>query len=397
MRKYNKIIVCIIIVAIISQLGVAKVLANDTLEDTGITNKGVGIGAGVYLSAIYLVNYVRDYLNTDNAYSPELTQLLEAELKNEEDVLSLGAVVVSSNGVEHIGATGLRAAGEREEIHHGDPWHLGSLTKAMTATLAGVYVDQGLISFDSTINEVLGSSINNIHPGYRNATLRQLLAHRSGVASNVPSMSTDSNKTVSENRHIWVEETLQRAPEYTPGTERNYSNAGYIVAGKMLEEVAGDSWENLMREELFEPLGMDNSGFGVPGLRDEIDTPRGHSYSDGEFRVRFSDNPAPLGPAGTVYTSLRDYGNFLADQVAGGKGEGKLLKQETYLEIFASELGWLGNYSSFGHAGSNTMWYALAMGSNDGVSVMVVTNSGNSAARSLVSDVNSLIIREYGD
>ena len=333
----------------------------------------------------------------ERAYNPELTQLLAEKIEDREDVLSLGAVIVSSEGVEQIGATGLRAAGEQEKIHHGDPWHLGSLTKAMTATLAGVYVDQGLISFDSTIEEVLGSSINNIHSGYRDATLRQLLAHRSGVASNVPSMSTDSNKTVSENRHVWVEETLQREPEYTPGTERNYSNAGFIVAGKMLEEVAGDSWENLMKEEVFAPLEMEDSGFGVPGSRDEIDTPRGHNYSDGEFRVRFSDNPAPLGPAGTVYTSLRDYGNFLVDQTAGVKGEGKLLKQETYLEIFASDLGWFGSHRNFNHAGSNTMWYALTRGSSDSVSVMVVTNSGNSAASSLVNDVSSLLKREYGD
>ena len=59
-------------------------------------------------------------------------------------------------------------------------------------------------------------------------------------------------------------------------TEFLYSNAGYVIAGAMLEQVTGESWEELIRTEVFEPLGMTRAGFGAPGSADAVDQPRGH-------------------------------------------------------------------------------------------------------------------------
>ena len=335
------------------------------------------------------------------AYNPELSNWLEFRLAERGNTLSLGAVIVSSKGIHHIGAAGLRSAGESYQVEYDDPWHLGSLTKAMTATLAGRYVDKGVISFDSSINQVLGNSISEINPSYRNVTLRNLLSNHGGVPRDVRRMSYDSNLSTKENRHIWVEETLKEAPSYTPGREYNYSNAGFIIAGRMLEEVGGDSWENLMREELFRPLGMNNSGFGPPGSADEIDAPRGHRFSDGEFRPQFRDSPPALGPAGTVYTTLEDYGRFLVDQMRGAMGNDGILRAETYREIFTNYgsnygLGWgvgiYGQSVSFGHTGSNNMWYATSQGSTqDDLAILVVTNSANSEAQSTVREIKRML------
>ena len=62
-----------------------------------------------------------------------------------------------------------------------------------------------------------------------------------------------------EQRRQWTAELLTLAPETSRG-EHLYSNANYVVAGAMLEEVTGQQWEDLMQEHVFAPLGMTSTG-----------------------------------------------------------------------------------------------------------------------------------------
>lgn len=87
------------------------------------------------------------------------------------------------------------------------------------------------------------------------------------------------------------------APECEPGKLYNYSNIGYILVGAVLEHISGKSWEDLITEKLFVPLGMNTAGFGPPQGSGQM---CGHVLSGQQWTpMPQADNPAALGPAGT--------------------------------------------------------------------------------------------------
>ena len=72
---------------------------------------------------------------------------------------------------------------------------------------------------------------------------------------------------------------LSRPPALNPGVRYEYSNVGYIIAGAVAERCTGKSWEELLRSEVFTPLGMTTAGFGPPGEAGArpADQPRAHT------------------------------------------------------------------------------------------------------------------------
>jgi CubicO group peptidase (beta-lactamase class C family) len=118
-----------------------------------------------------------------------------------------------------------------------------------------------------------------------------------------------------------------------PGSAYLYSNLGYVIAGAVVERTLSKSWEEAISELVFAPLGMTSAGFGGLGTPGLIDQPWGHNV-DGRPVPKNGpavDNPAVLGPAGTVHATLRDWAKFVADQLRAGRSGQALLKPKTYV------------------------------------------------------------------
>ncbi|MGL5010012.1 MAG: serine hydrolase domain-containing protein, partial [Paracoccaceae bacterium] len=153
-------------------------------------------------------------------------------------------------------AAGLRALGRTDPVTTQDLWHLGSNTKAMTATLVARLVEAGVISWADTVGTVLGSSIEGIDPAYRDATYVDLMQHRSGVPENIGMFlslrlaGTLTARDMIADRLTYTENILTSPPATAPG-QYLYSNAGYVVVGHMLQVATGQSWEDLIREHVF--------------------------------------------------------------------------------------------------------------------------------------------------
>src|SRR5262249_15647728 len=128
---------------------------------------------------------------------------------------------------------------------------------------------------------------------------------------------------------------LAQAPSLPPGTQFQYSNLGFILAGAAAEQRTGKSWEDLVRGEVFGPLGITEPGFGAPGNSGAPAQPGGHEEKNGAYvplepDAENAETPAAIGPAGLIHISLRDWLKFATDQMDGAHGHGKLLKAETY-------------------------------------------------------------------
>lgn len=287
---------------------------------------------------------------------------------------SPGAGVGIADGGEDpvCAVAGARSLGEPVAVAPDDLWHVGSVTKPMTATLAARLVTQGRIGWDTTVGQSLGDRVPDMHPAVRDITLEQLLSHRSGLPENVgPFVSLrlilgQGRTDPAEQRQTYVAAVLDDPPDTLPGAAYRYSNAGYTVAGAMLEAATGLSWEELMRDEVFGPLGLSSAGFGPPGTAGALDQPLGHRDRligglDPVEPGRFADNPLAMGPAATVHLSICDLARFAAAHAAMPTD---YLPAEAWETLHRPRgdgyaLGWIVHETGrLQHAGSNRYWLA---------------------------------------
>ena len=314
---------------------------------------------------------------------------------------SMPAVAVSViRGGEPVcrGVAGLRVAGSPGTALETDAFHIGSDTKAMTALLCGILVDRGALRWDTTVGEVFGGEYPMID-AYRGVTLSQLLSHTAGLPAGLPGPVWLSffpyDSPAGADRARMVAESLALTPACAPGSAFRYSNLGYVVAGRMLELATGKSWEALMEEELFGPLGMDGAGFGPPAKL--AAAPWGHSPKPADPAGPYADNPAALGPAGTVHATLADLERYASLYLSRGLApSGRRVISEAALEeimeprLGGYALGWAVMDDTDGrrvlaHDGSNTMFYcSMAIWPDDGDAVIVLANRGDGKAEAAV-------------
>ncbi len=296
---------------------------------------------------------------------------------------------------------GLRSAAATVPVTNADKWHIGSMTKSMTATLVARLVEAGFVSWDQSVDQILGQVLPGHANGYAGVTLLHLLSHRAGLAPNIPqeAMAAFSRKELKDaraERLRYAAIALSQAPTARAGERMIYSNNGYIIVGAMLEQVMGKPWEKLIKDHVFMPLALTSAGFGPPGKSGSTDHPSGHSIGPNGARTPlFLDNPTALGPAGRVHLSLADMITYLS---AHRDRPEAFLKSKAWKTLhsphFGGEyaLGWVvGADGSLWHNGSNSVWYAegvvdrakgivAALVSNDPSLTSTVRGSGLSAA-----------------
>ncbi|MHC4393934.1 MAG: serine hydrolase domain-containing protein [Planctomycetota bacterium] len=353
--------------------------------------------------------------------APERLEELLEPLRKKHDLVALGGAIVHKGKITAIGATGLRRAGGTEPVTIEDKWHLGSCTKSMTATLIGMLVEDGALSFESKVTEVLKEQVETIHPGWNEVTIEQLLAHRGGAPAHLGKdglwkVLWEREGSPRDQRLRLARGVLKHPPEALPGAVYVYANSGYAIAGVMTEAVTGKDWETLMRERLFDPLGMSSAGFSVPGSAKAVDQPFGHVVRGKEHRERPPgpkvDNPPAIGPAGTVHASLSDWAKYLAIHLDRGAQGKALLKPATFARLHRPvpkaasgyALGWSvarrrwgGKEYVLNHAGSNNMWYCvcwLAPGRDFGV--LIVTNQAGANTAKACDEAAGALIQEHG-
>jgi CubicO group peptidase (beta-lactamase class C family) len=332
------------------------------------------------------------------------------EIRTRANLPAVAALVQIDGKVEARSAVGVRAAGHPEPVTAQDLWHLGSDTKAMTATLIARLVEQGYLSYDDTMAKIFPGVAARMNPEMNHVTVAQLLTHTSGL----PSLSTPEQMPAFEavirsergpraQRAALVVHYLSRKPATKVG-EFSYSNIGYAIAGAVAEERTGKSWEELMRSEVWRPLGIRGAGFGPPGRSGRFDQPLGHEMKDGKWRsldpeARDSDNPPAIGPAGTVHITLDDWLRFAQDHLDGELGTGKLLKPESYRRLHTPvaknyAMGWGvlhakdGSTTVITHTGSNGYWVAdVRIFPKHQMILLITMNAGGEVAEKADKDI----------
>ncbi len=314
-------------------------------------------------------------------------------IRLESELPALAALLVHDGQIVEMAADGKRSISADVLVSNEDKWHIGSITKSMTSTLAAQLIEQGVIDWQTTISDVYPELVGIMKPSYESVTLEQLLSHTSGLVASIPSQNDyfSSSLPIETQRRNIVEEAVMQTPANEQG-ELLYSNIGYIVAGAMMEKLTATTWETLLDNNLFVPLAMNSSGYGAPDDQGDLNQPVGHTKSGSSWKAivpsatNIADNPAALGPAGTVHASLSDMANYLSMHLAGARGESVngLLSAQSFVKLHTAQtggdyaLGWGVDGEIITHNGSNTMWFANAIiHPEKNIAVFVVTNSAD--------------------
>ncbi|MFM1822988.1 MAG: hypothetical protein RI967_1254 [Planctomycetota bacterium] len=325
-------------------------------------------------------------------------------------VRGLAVAIVDRTGLRSIAADGDRG-GDAGAIVPDDAFHLGSCTKAFTATLAAALVADGRLRWNSTIGEVFGAADAGlaIEAGWRDATLEELLRHRGGAPAE-PDRSDwmrafACGAAPEACRAEFVAAMLARPPAQQRGTPV-YSNQGYAIAGRMIELAGGAPYEAQLASRVLAPLGIARFGFGPPSRVDPA-APRGHA---GDGALRDIDNPSAIAPAGTLHMPLGEWAKFVAfhlgaappDALAGAARELEALHRAAPEEP-REALGWRTATRPWGgavlhHAGSNTMWFAVAwLSPSRGFAVLAASNQGGDAAAKACDEACAAAIARWSE
>ena len=328
---------------------------------------------------------------------------------------ALAAAVMQEGKMLAIEAVGVRKWGDPMPATAEDQWHIGSCTKSMTATLAAMLVEDGKIWWETKIGSVFPEWGDTMEPDWHNVTLEHLLAHRGGVPTEPPpnlwQNAWRAIGTPTEQRLDFVRGLLLRRPVAKPGEKMIYSNQGYAIAGAMLERAAGRPWELLLRERLFQPLGMTSAGFGAPGDVKKLDQPWGHRLNGVELVPvppgPGADNPVAIGPAGTVHCSIGDLARYAAWQAQPIRTTARILGPASFEKLHTPPAGgdyalgwvvakrdWAGG-TTLMHNGSNTMWFAVMwLAPVKNLALVAATNVGGKEAEKGCDEAVSALLRQ---
>ncbi|MBN2082288.1 beta-lactamase family protein [bacterium] len=292
-------------------------------------------------------------------------------LRAKYDQPGLAAALISSAEIEQA-VDGVRKYGETDRLTQNDFFHIGSNTKALSAVMLGRLVEAGQLSWTSRPVDCIAGLAELQDPGYATITLEQILSHAAGLPALdeledlllVPAF-TGTPESQRQQFSLWV----LNQPPAGPLGEYCYSNAGYVIAAVMAEQVTGKSWEELMDEWVYDPLGIE-AWIGWPAENDS-NQPWGHQEFDGVVEPHDpllveEQMPDWLTPAGDVSLRLEDYAKFVQYYLRALRGAETWIPQAMLDRLATTEqfycLGWavlpIDGERSYLHDGSAGTFYA---------------------------------------
>lgn len=253
-----------------------------------------------------------------------------AKAAKDWDVPGLAVAIVHRGRLVFAKGYGVRDVRSREPVDTQTIFAIASTTKAITAAALGMLVDEGKVRWDDPVTKHL-PAFQMYDPWVtREVTVRDLLTHRAGLPN------ADYLWTHGDNSR---DEVIRRIrfirPTYSFRGGYVYHNVMNTVAGAVIEAASGLTWDEFLRQRIFQPLGMTRS---VTTLAEAVTKPNRaepHGRQSDTLRVSGNSLADGIGPAGSVWSSVADMSKWVAFLLDSGKVNGRpLLTTQTWSELF---------------------------------------------------------------
>jgi len=335
---------------------------------------------------------------------PDWLETLAIEALNEHTLAGLAVGVVRGGGLDRVVGLGLADASARRPVDGGTVFRIGSISKTMTAIAVMQLVEERRLALDDPVGEHLRSSRVQSPPGAPPVTVRHLLTHSAGIGE------IRSWRDVTRPMIGLASKAGEPAPELAdyyrggvraevaPGTKWAYANHGFALLGLLVQDLRGAPFAEVMRERVFDPLGMDHTDF-VRSDRVSDRLAVGYGLRARGRMKPVKDHEIAVGPAGSCYSCTEDMGRYVAALLDRGA---PLLRTETF-ELMLAPQGVRGEHlpgmglSFFVErmggrrvAGHDGGWpgfiSSMLVAPDDGVGVVAFTNTNTEAAPHLLAE-----------
>jgi CubicO group peptidase (beta-lactamase class C family) len=250
------------------------------------------------------------------------------------EVPGVGLAIVKDGQVVLTKGYGVRSLGEEARVDEHTLFGIASNTKAFTATALGMLVEEGVLEWDAPVVEYLPWFRLSDPLVTRELTIRDLLVHRSGLGLGAgdllwwPPSTYDRKEIARRLRHLPLATSFRSAYAY--------DNVLYTVAGEVIEELTGESWEDFISARILAPVGMLESNVRHSDVSTGGNIATTHARIEGIVRpVKpfASDN---TNPAGGINASASDMARWLIVQLDSGRvGANRLYSQRTAREMWS--------------------------------------------------------------
>lgn len=338
-----------------------------------------------HVLALTILATLAAFPSLSRAQTPTINQTairrFVTEAMRADGLPGLAVVVVTRDGTAY--AQGFGSTGRNgERITPDTPFILGSMSKSVTALAVMQLVESGRIDLDSPVRQYLPDfSMASLEA--ERITVRQLLAHTSGIPTNAPRAQGDGRTLAG---HV---SALRRVTlVHTPGTAHEYASPNYQVLGLIVEVVSGESFGAYVLRHIFLPLGMRHSYTdGRSGGIDKL--AHGHQMMLGVAVQRQLPLEMDRLPTAALMSSANDLGRFMRAQLRGGELDGARVASDSTVATmhrplvqtagFGYAMGWrvskIGSETAVHHGGIVPNYRGkMVMLPERGLGVAVLTN-----------------------
>lgn len=274
-------------------------------------------------------------LFTANVFAQTQLEMELRDVVKRRSLVGMGASRSRGEYVKEYAAYGRRKSTSNVPLQMNDLFSFASCAKSMTAFVAATLVEEGVLNWDSTLGQLLPDY--EMHPGFRDVPFEALFTHTAGF----PNIWSDQDLTYMDQlgglqgREWAIRNSLRQAPLYQPGSRFEYSNVGYTLAGKIMENITDIYWDALVKERVFKPLELNRCGFETYAS-DSIDEPWGHVPTpNGGWKPNDYDLPKAMSPAGTIHCSIIEWQVYLQLWTDGASGNARLISEDSYQRLLS--------------------------------------------------------------
>lgn len=246
---------------------------------------------------------------------PAEIDALVARIQGRFQVPGMAIAIVKDGRVVFAKGYGLRALGKPGPVDNATLFGIGSNTKAFTVAALAMLVDEGKLAWDDKVIDHLPDF--RLYDPYATSelTVRDLLTHRSGLGLGSGDLMLFPASDFTRDEVIHNLRYLKPASSFR--SKFAYDNLLYIVAGELIPEVTGESWESFVQTKILDRMGGGCvATLGMAGANHNIATP--HVVIDGKLTSVAPDPSTAYDPAGSIQCSASGMAAWVTTQISGG-------------------------------------------------------------------------------
>ncbi|SRX52455.1 serine hydrolase [Aequorivita sp. CIP111184] len=272
------------------------------------------------LSSLFL--FFNSIVNAQALSGSEIDSIVQKTMKT-FDVPGMAVAVLKDGKIYHKNTYGVRSLKTKAEVNENTLFGVASNTKAFTTAALGQLIDQGKLTWDTKVTDIIPEFKLNDSYVTNEFTVRDLITHRSGLGLGAGDLMVfPAGNTTTKAEMIHNLRYLKPVSSFR--SKFDYDNLLYIVAGEVIARVSGKDFDDYISENFFKPLEMNRSLLSITKIKADDNRIDGHAPVNGKLELTADTFTQIATPAGGIFASINDMSTWVQAQLNDGKYGEKL-------------------------------------------------------------------------